>query len=294
MSGSDPVVVTPAVLRDWALPAPGGGKGARGTLLVVGGCAEVPGAVRLSGEAGLRAGAGRLALATLEAACWPLAVAVPEARVVALPASDSGSVAVEAAAQVAEECCAADVALIGPGFSDPEESSTLLAAALPDVTGAAVVLDALASAFLTDHPDGLHHLEGRAVLTVNPTELAHTAGRDKDDVARDPVGCAAVVARRSRVVVVCGGTQKHVVAPDGRSWVIQGGGPGLGVSGSGDVQSGIVAGLLARGADPVQAAVWGGYLHARAGERLAAAVGSVGYLSRELPGQVPAVLSELA
>jgi NAD(P)H-hydrate repair Nnr-like enzyme with NAD(P)H-hydrate dehydratase domain len=68
----------------------------------------------------------------------------------------------------------------------------------------------------------------------------------------------------------------------------------LGVSGSGDVQAGIVSGLLARGADPAQAAVWGGYVHARTGERLAAAVGLVGYLARELPGQVPAVLGELA
>jgi NAD(P)H-hydrate repair Nnr-like enzyme with NAD(P)H-hydrate dehydratase domain len=66
------------------------------------------------------------------------------------------------------------------------------------------------------------------------------------------------------------------------------------VSGSGDVQAGIVAGLLARGAEPAQAAVWGGYCHARAGERLATAVGTVGYLARELPGEVPRVLAELS
>lgn len=54
-----------------------------------------------------------------------------------------------------------------------------------------------------------------------------------------------------------------------------------------------MAGLLARCADPAQAGVWGAYVHARAGERLAADVGTVGFLARELPGQVPAVLSEL-
>lgn len=132
------------------------------------------------------------------------------------------------------------------------------------------------------------------MLTVNPTELARTSGCNEADVERDPVGCAATVAKRSGVVVLCGGAEKHVVTPDGDAWAIQGGGPGLGVSGSGDVQSGIVAGLMARGCEPAQAAVWGGYLHARAGERLAAAVGAVGYLSRELPAQVPAVLSELS
>ena len=83
------------------------------------------------------------------------------------------------------------------------------------------------------------------------------------------------------------------MTPAGQSWVVEGGGPGLGVSGSGDVQAGIIAGLLSRGAEPAQAAVWGAYLHARTGERLAATVGQVGYLARELPPQVPAVLGEL-
>ncbi|MPZ97173.1 MAG: hypothetical protein GEU96_20235 [Propionibacteriales bacterium] len=81
--------------------------------------------------------------------------------------------------------------------------------------------------------------------------------------------------------------------PDGRARVFQGGGPGLGVSGSGDVQAGIVAGLLARGAAPDQAAVWAAYIHGRAGERLAAATGVVGALAREQFDQVPRVLAEI-
>jgi NAD(P)H-hydrate repair Nnr-like enzyme with NAD(P)H-hydrate dehydratase domain len=75
--------------------------------------------------------------------------------------------------------------------------------------------------------------------------------------------------------------------------VVEGGGPGLGVSGSGDVQAGIVAGLFTRCSDTAQAAVWGASVHSRIGERLSAAVGTVGYLARELPAQVPRVLAEL-
>jgi NAD(P)H-hydrate repair Nnr-like enzyme with NAD(P)H-hydrate dehydratase domain len=74
---------------------------------------------------------------------------------------------------------------------------------------------------------------------------------------------------------------------------VQVGGPGLGVSGSGDVQSGIVAGLLARGAEPAQAAVWAAFLHGRAGEALAVSVGPVGFLARELPAQLPRLLAQL-
>ncbi len=291
MSTTDPTVVTPAVLREWALPAPGSGKDARGQLVVVGGTATTPGAVLLAAEAGLRAGAGKLALAVADPIAVQVGVAVPEAAASGLPSSD-GMLSEEAADELVDRLGQADAALVGPGFTDPGRSSALLARALPQVS-TSLVLDGLASAYLTDHPDGLRHLEGRAVLTVNPTELARTAGVDEDELSADPLAPARQVAQQSQVVVLCGGAEKHVAAPDGRAWVIQGGGPGLGVSGSGDVQAGIVAGLLARGAEPAQAAVWGGYLHGRVGERLAARVGSVGYLARELPPEVPTVLSEL-
>ena len=291
MSTPEPVTVTPAVLREWALPEPGSDKHSRGELLVVGGSEHTIGAVLLAGESSLRAGAGKLALATVATAAGPLGVAVPEAQVLGLP-SEAEGVAPAAAEQLLERAGSADVVLVGPGFADPEASVALLDRVLPHLD-CPVVVDALASAYLTAHPDGLHHLEGRAVLTVNPSELAHTAGEDPDEVSQDPLPAARAVAERSGVVVLCGGTSKHVVTPEGAVWLVEGGGPGLGVSGSGDVQAGIVAGLLARGADPAQAAVWGGYLHGRTGERLSAAVGTVGYLARELPGQVPTVLAEL-
>ncbi len=293
MSGPEPTVVTPLTLREWPLPEPGDGKSARGALAVVGGTATTPGAVLLAGEASLRAGAGKLSLATPEAVAASLAVSVPEAMVVGLPASRGGSITVDAAADVVSFTEGADAVLVGPGFMDPQESVRLLVAVAPNLSEPLVV-DALASAYLTEHPEGLRHLTGRVVLTVNPTELARTAGCDESEVEKDPYDAAADVARRSDVVVLCGGTEKLVVTPGGDAWVVQGGGPGLGVSGSGDVQAGVVAGLLARGAEPAQAAVWGAYLHARAGERLASSIGRVGFLARELPPQVPPVLSELA
>jgi ADP-dependent NAD(P)H-hydrate dehydratase len=291
MTTADPTTVTPATLRDWELPDPGTDKESRGQLLVVGGSTQTLGAVLLAGEAALRAGAGKLAIATVEAGSAALGVALPEAQVLGLR-SDGPHLAASTADEVVERAEAADLVLVGPGFADPGASVALLERVLPRLS-CPVVLDALGSAYLTEHPEGLHHLDGRAVLTVNPGELARTAGRDEDEVARDPVAAARAVAARSRVVVVCGGSSKHVVVPSGEVWVVEGGGPGLGVSGSGDVQAGIVAGLLARCHDPAQAAVWGAYVHARIGERLAAAVGTVGYLARELPSQAPAVLAEL-
>jgi hydroxyethylthiazole kinase-like uncharacterized protein yjeF len=291
MSTPDPVIVTPATLRDWALPEPGTGKESRGQVLVVGGSTQTPGAVRLAGEAALRAGAGKLALATAAPTATTLAVAVPESQVLALE-TNANSIAVSAADDIVDRAQDVDVALVGPGFVDAAASALLLERVLPQLN-CYVVVDALGSAYLTEHPEGLHHLAGQALLNVNPTELAHTAGRDEERVLRDPLDAARAVAERSRIVVLCGGSTKYVVAPSGQAWVIEGGGAGLGVSGSGDVQAGIVAGLLARCNDPAQAAVWGAYVHGRVGERLAAAVGTVGYLARDMPEQVPAVVAEL-
>ncbi len=285
-------VVTPAVLRDWPLSEPGNGKGSRGRLVVLGSSRSTPGATLLAGEAALRAGAGKLAIATTASGAPALAVAVPEAMVVGLPEDDDGSIAVDAADVVVDRAQAVDVLLAGPGLDDPDRATELLAEVLPRVT-VPVVLDALGTAYLTHHPDGLHHLDGRAVVTANPTELSRISGRDEDEVAADPREAAGQVARESNVVVLAGAATKHVVTPDGRTWVVEGGTPGLGVSGSGDVQAGIVAGLLARECDVAQAAVWGAYVHARAGERLSGTVGKVGFLARELPAEVPAVLGEI-
>ncbi|CAA9385432.1 MAG: hypothetical protein AVDCRST_MAG60-1186 [uncultured Nocardioides sp.] len=289
----EPLVVTPALLRDWPLQQAGSGKESRGQVLVLGGSRCTPGAALLAGESALRVGAGKLVIATVADVVADLAVAVPEAAVVCLPRGSGDDIAPSAADDLRELLASVDVVVAGPGLTDPRAAEQLMDAVVPHLD-AVLVLDALGSAFLTEHPDGLHRLEGRVVLTVNPTELARTAHCQSNEVETDPVAVAARVAQRSRVVVLCGGPDKHVVTPDGDSWSIAGGGPGLGVSGSGDTQAGMVGGLLARGATPDQAAVWGAFIHARTGERLAAEVGPVGYLAREIPAQVPLVLAELS
>jgi ADP-dependent NAD(P)H-hydrate dehydratase len=292
MSRPRTVVVTPAVLRDWELPLPTSGKESRGHLLVATATASTPGAVLLSAEGALRAGAGKLTVVTCQETAAPLAVALPEAMVVPVACDGGGNMAESAAETILGLADRADTLVTGPGFTDPEAAVRLLELVIPELD-VSLVLDALGSAFLGVRPEGLRHLAGRAVLTVNSKELAKTAHCSQSRVESDPATIAAEVAERSEVVVVCGGTDKHVAAPDGRSWLLEGGGPGLGISGSGDVQAGIVAGLLARGAEPAQAAVWAAYVHGRAGERLATEFGPLGGLAREQLEQIPLVLAEI-
>ncbi len=298
-----PVTTTSAVLRDWPLPAPGQGKDARGRVVVVGGSGQTPGAVLLAAEAALRCGAGKLQVATTRSTAAAVAVALPEAAVVGLPETAGGDVDPSAAEQLLELAADVPALLVGPGMLDVEVVVELLRGLVPHLSAGspgALVMDAAAHAWVGgelpssgERTGALRHLEGRVLLTPNHTELALTLGASKDEVADDPAGATARLAHRSGAVVASGGGQSVVVHPDGRSWVDQSGGAGLGVSGSGDVLAGIVTGLAARGASPEQAAVWGTHLHGRAGDRLAASVGRLGFLARELCPELPRVLTEV-
>jgi ADP-dependent NAD(P)H-hydrate dehydratase len=290
---SDAVAVTTALLRSWPLPSPDGGKEGRGRVLVVGGSAETPGAVLLAAEASLRAGAGKLQVATGRSVATALGVAIPEALVRGVPETSSGGFAVEGADAVLELARSCDAVLIGPGLVDLEASRSFVARLLPELD-CAVLLDALGAAIVTDDPSCLQRFEGRALLTPNQTELALMLGIGDARVRKDPAAAGAELAGRTGAVVAVGGPVLTIVAPDGRVWSDEAGGPGLGVSGSGDVRAGIVIGLAARGAPVDQAAVWGSHLHSRAGARLAAAVGQVGYLARDIAAEVPRALAEIA
>jgi ADP-dependent NAD(P)H-hydrate dehydratase len=291
---TEPTHVTRSVLADWPLADPGSSKQSRGTALLVGGSSSVPGAMLLAGEASLRAGAGKLQVATTDSVAAQMAVSIPEALVSRTPELRAGDISPEAADQVLALAEGAAAILLGPGITSPEAATDLLREIVPKLSDQRVVVDALGSAYVTEETEGLHHLESTPVLTVNPTEIALTLGIEEDQVDDDPLAATLELARRARAVVLCGGGEKFVADPEGRSWRVSAGCPGLGISGSGDVQAGIVTGLLARGAEPAQAAVWGAWLHGTCGEVLADSIGPLGFLARELPAVVPRLLGELA
>ena len=292
MTHPGPTIVTPEVLRGWQLPEPTGDKNSRGSILVIGGSAETLGAVLLAAEAAMRAGAGKLQVATAASVAPFAAAALPEALVRALPENDAGAIRAAAADAVRDLAESAGAVLIGPGMADKAETQEFTARLLPHLTGP-LALDALGLACVTADDACLHHLDGRVVLTPNPLELAYALHVEEDDVDGDPGGAALDLAGRARAAVGLGGMASWTAAPDGRLWRDDSGAAGLGVSGSGDVRAGITGGLLARGADPAQAAVWAAFLHGRCGERLSSTVGRLGFLARELPPEIPRALAEI-
>jgi ADP-dependent NAD(P)H-hydrate dehydratase len=281
-------VVTTQQLRSWAPKEPddGGDKHSRGTVAVVGGGTSTPGAVLLAGLAALRVGAGRLQVVTVDTTSVALAVSVPEAMVSGLPADEHGSISPDATDQLVETLGGAGTVVLGPGLSG-DGVPALLRGLLPrlgdDVT---LVLDAVGLTALAKVPELLGPLAARTVLTPNSGELAALLNGEQ---LEEREACTAVVGKYGAVVSGRG----WVVGPDGRTWREEAGGIGLGTSGSGDVLAGLVGGMLARGAEPAQAAVWGQYLHAAAGDRLSAKLGRMGFLARELLDEVPRVLTTL-
>jgi len=136
--------------------------------------------------------------------------------------------------------------------------------------------------------------ERAPILTPHAGEMAHLTGIAKDDVNAAPDPRAVDAARDWNAVLALKGARTVIATPDGTLYAHEGGNVGLAISGSGDVLAGIIAGLAARGAPLDQATCWGVALHARAGERLAARMGTLGYLAREISQEIPALLEQIA
>lgn len=282
-------------LRAHPLPEPDGAtdKNGRGRVLVAGGAEFVPGALRLTGEAALRAGAGKLKMATVRSTAMSLGVLVPEAAMIALPAQEDGEIAADGADILAAHLERCDALILGPGMSASAQTDELvqriLSAMQPPLT---LVLDAAALTSARHLRDLIARQDGRVILTPHHGEMAILTGADEAAIAEHPVALACEVARQFNAIVLLKANRSVVAAPDGRCLLHDGGCVGLATGGSGDVLAGIVGGLAARGASPFIAAAWGCWVHGHAGRALAGAVGSIGFLAREILPLIPQALEE--
>lgn len=291
-SRNSAVAVTRALLKKWPLPKPdaGGDKNARGSILIVGGTEGMPGAVILAANAALRAGAGRLQIAAPKCVAPWIAVSVPESYVLSLAEEKRGVPSRASTGKLRLAAEKSDAILIGPGMSGDRAIARFVHALAPRVKKATIVLDAEA----LHAADGLNLKLDRkleVILTPHAGEMSEILGVSAAAIARDPARGALDYAKKFGFVVALKGDVTFIAAPDGRCFRNEAGNVGLATSGSGDTLSGVIAGLAARGADAVQAAVWGVHLHARAGDLLSKRTGPLGYLPRELTAEIPHLMA---
>jgi len=262
------------VLRAHSLPRTGDdtSKNQRGSVLVIGGTEETPGALILTGLAALRAGAGKLQLATVAPAQASIAAAVPEARVIA---GQTGGAVVDAAND-------SDAVVVGVGLFAGADAARLRDRLLDAIDPPVLVLDA----------GGLSGFDRQVtestILVPNPGEMEDLLGGPFDD----PAEAVRTLCARTGATVALRGPETWITAPGEPVFVFRGGHPGLATSGSGDVLSGAVVGLAAQGADPLAAVLHGVAAHGRAGHLAADRIAPLGFLARELLEELPAALDE--
>lgn len=269
-------------------------KNSRGRVLAIGASRQVPGALRLTGEAALRVGAGKLQMAVPASIALMLGLLTPEAAVIALAEDDAGEIAITGADSLLDKSIhASDTLIVGPGMSDPNAASRILQLTFDTAEASThVVVDAMAIGCLRDLGARTAAFRNQIVLTPHHGEMAVLTGQSEADIAGDPATAAADAARRYGAVVVLKGSDTLIGTPDGMLLHYGGGGTGLATGGSGDVLAGAIGGLLARGTPPPIAAGWGVWLHGQAARRVATARGPIGFLAREVAQEFPRLLPQ--
>lgn len=267
-------------------------KNARGRMLCAGGSLAVPGALALTGEAALRAGAGKALLAVPEPARLGLGIAMPEAAVFALPTNDEGELAGKAGERIAGLLDRCDSLVLGPGMGERSAAATILRHILAEARAdLPILLDAAVIAGARGCADAVRARDGKVVLTPHPGEMIALMECGAAELRDAPDALARRASAHFGAVVVHKQAETWIAAPDGELLHYRGGGPGLATAGSGDVLAGILGGLLARGAAPCLAAAWAVWLHGEAGRFLAEESGPIGFLARELPPRLPSLLA---
>jgi NAD(P)H-hydrate epimerase len=256
-------------------------KGSYGHVLLIGGSFGKAGSVAMSGISVLRVGAGLSTVATAKSTLPTVAGFHPELMTEPLPETPAGTVAANAQDRIEELAKGKSVLAIGPGISqDPQTAGLVrgLVAKLP----IPMVVDA----------DGLNAFDGRAaelhgrnrmVITPHPGEMARLAGLSVPQVQADRLGVARKFAREHDLIVVLKGHRTLVVQPDGEAWVNTTGNPGMSTGGTGDILTGMVAGMLAQHPKtPLAAVLAAVHLHGLAGDAMRESVGEHSMVATDL------------
>ncbi len=285
--------------RDWAksvLPRRPleANKGSFGRVLVAAGSVNYIGAAYLACSGAIRVGAGLVTLATPASLQPILAAKLTEVTYLPLPESH-GIVSSAAARLMHQQLDQYNVLLLGCGLGQNQSARRFIGTTLlrGEVTLPPLVLDADALNTLAKIPNWWQQLTSDAILTPHPGEMARLAGVSVDEVQSDRLSMAKRVAQEWQKVIVLKGACTIIAAPDGQSRVSSVANPGLASAGTGDVLSGVIAGLLAQGLSLFDAAVLGVYLHGEAGEMVKTKLGDAGMIATDLLPVLPLIIKQL-
>jgi NAD(P)H-hydrate epimerase len=281
-------LIEPSVLG--LLPARGGRstKFSSGQVVIVGGSRGLTGAVCMSASAAIRTGAGYATVAVPADLERIFEVKLTEAMSVGC-ASREGRFRPAASEQVMSVCEGAAAVVLGPGMGREQGTQRLIREVAARID-APVVLDADGLNAYSGRLQQLTEREAPSILTPHAGELARLLETDSERISARRVESARDAARRSGGIVLLKGDDT-IVTDGERIAVSRGGSPALATAGTGDVLSGMIAAMLARGLDPFAAACGGVLAHARAGTAAADLVGAESVIATDVIDSIPAGLA---
>lgn len=275
-------------------------KGTFGKILIIAGCRSMAGAAVFSARSAYRMGAGLIKIHTPYANSQTMFQMVPEAIMSFYeePLGDTSSRAYAAGCgkedgtdyenqygaphdpaaiydteKLREEILWADVIVFGPGIGRGPHTDLILDVLLDQcpAQGKSLVIDADGLRTLAAHPDWYRRLNGRMILTPHLGEMAGLTGRTVSEISRDLIGAADTFAAEHGCILVLKSARTITASPaeDQKPMINTSGCSAMATAGSGDVLTGVIAGLLAEGYDPFESASMGAYIHGRAGQAAA-------------------------
>lgn len=275
----------------------GANKGNFGHVLVVAGSLGKTGAAVMAGSAALKAGAGLATVATPDVCLPMISAQLPELMTAPLPATALGTISLRCLeySRFTDLLRGKDVLAMGPGLTTQSETQEFVRSAVGE-TPAPLVLDADGlNAFAGRSGELAEHRAANLVVTPHPGEMARLLNCPTQDVQRDRMGIATKASADLKALVVLKGHQTVIAAPDGRTWVNSTGNPGMAKAGSGDVLTGMMAGILAQhgGTDWAKAACLAVYLHGLAGDIAAEDSGEISLMAGDIIHAIPKAYAKL-
>lgn len=270
-------------------------KGSFGRAMIAAGSLNYVGAAYLAASGAMRVGTGLVTLATPGTLQAVLAGQIAEATHLPLPESQRGVVSPGAAKLIHQYLDSYDSLLVGCGLGQSRATLEFIETLLLRIRPVPIplVLDADAPNALARIPNWAKRLTDDAILTPHPGEMARLADISIEEVQRDRLDMAKRAAASWNKTIVLKGAYTVIATPDGRARTSLAANPGLATAGTGDVLSGIIAGLLAQGMSLFDAAAAGVYLHGAAGELVRTRLGEVGMMAGDLLPALPLAIKQL-
>jgi hydroxyethylthiazole kinase-like uncharacterized protein yjeF len=277
-----------------ALPvrSPGAHKWTCGFVAAICGSTGFTGAATLTSVSSLRSGAGVAILAIPRSLNPIMEIKLTEVMTLPVDETSDGTLALKAKAALEGFIEEADAVAIGPGLSQNAETVRLVRSFVPKI-GKPCVLDADGINAFAGHGRKLKSLPFPMVITPHAGEAARLFGTSKEEIAGRPVDFARQAAGDLSLVMVLKGAPTIIAGPAGDTYINPTGNQGLATAGSGDVLTGIIAGLMAQGVAPLEAAYSGVYIHGLLGDMLLEEKGYFGFLAGELAERIPQAMARI-